>query len=253
VFRSQRNTRFKLPAPTAVLDLVSLEATRTAMLFCPPLPPLRVDPGSPVAIGRHPSCALAVPKSDISRRHAEVHFRDGHPWVRDLGSTNGTFVNGERIDGEQALRPGDRIEIGSSTITFCQIDAGQREAPGAIGEERTIVAERVEAREAFQGRLDEIPPFAVLQMLELGANTGLLQVHGPSGTARVWFVAGQPVHAKTEKLSGFDAAVTLVNTTQGEFRFEPQPHDGEVTIRASVTDLLLEACRQHDEGESTGL
>lgn len=231
---------------------MSVEEARTAMLFCPPLPPLRIDPDSPVAIGRHPSCELAVPRSDISRRHAEVLFRDGRQWVRDLGSTNGTFVNGELIEGERALSPGDRIEIGSSTITFCQIDAVQGEARATVGEERTIVAERVETREAFQGDLAEIPPFAVLQMLELGANTGLLEISGTSGTARVWFVAGQPVHAETEKLAGFEAAVPLVNMTQGEFRFDPQPHDGEVTIRASVTDLLLEACRRRDEGESTG-
>ncbi len=223
------------------------------MLFCPPLPPVRVDPDAPVAIGRHPSCEFAIRKGDISRRHAEVHFSNGHHWVRDLGSTNGTFVNGERIDGLQALRPGDRIEIGSSTITFCQIDASRGEALAGHGEERTIVAERIETRDAFQGELAEIPTFAVLQMLELGANTGLLEVRGDSGIARLWFVAGQPVHADTEKLVGFDAAVTLVNTTTGEFHFDPQPHDADVTIRANVTELLLEACRRLDEGESTGL
>jgi pSer/pThr/pTyr-binding forkhead associated (FHA) protein len=223
------------------------------MLFCPPLPPQRVDSDSPVAIGRHPSCEFSIRKGDVSRRHAEVRYEDGRHWLRDLGSTNGTFVNGELVDGEQPLSPGDRIEIGSSTITFCQIDAMQGEALGSPGEDRTIVSERVETRDAFQGELAEIPPFAVLQVLEMAANTGLLEVRGISGTGRVWFVAGQPVHAETEKLAGFDAAVTVVNTTRGEFHFDPQPHDADVTIRANVTELLLEASRRLDEGEATGL
>ena len=189
----------------------------------------------------------------MSRRHAEVRFEDGHYSLRDLGSTNGTFVNGQPVDGEHVLCPGDRIEIGSSAITFCQIDAAQGEAIGATGYDRTIVAEHVETREVFTGELAEIPPFAVLQVLEMGAKTGLLEVRGSSGTGRVWFAGGQPVHAETEKLAGFDAAVAVVNTERGEFRFDPVVQHDDVSIRASVTELLLEASRRLDEGEATGL
>ena len=223
------------------------------MLFCPPLPPTRIERGVPVAIGRHPSCEFAVRKGDVSRRHAEVRSEDGHHWLRDLGSTNGTFINGERVDGEQVLRPGDRIEIGSSTITFCQIDSLQTEGLGARGDDRTLIIDRIEPREGFQGELSEIPSFAVLQVLEMGSNSGLLDIRGIAAAGRIWFVAGQPVHAETEKLAGFDAAVSVVNTARGEFRFEPQSYDGEHTIRASVTDLLLEAARRLDEGESSSL
>lgn len=223
------------------------------MLFCPPLPPQRIEPAAPVAIGRHPSCEFAIRKGDVSRRHAEVRFDGGEHWLRDLGSTNGTFVNGARVDGEYRLQPGDQIEIGSSTITFCRIDAAQAESLAAPGNDRTIVADRVDASEGFQGELAEVPPFAVLQVLEMGANTGRLEVRGIAGAGRIWFVAGSPVHAETEKLVGFDAAVSIVNTARGEFRFEPQSVDGETTIRASVTDLLLEAARRLDEGESAGL
>jgi pSer/pThr/pTyr-binding forkhead associated (FHA) protein len=226
---------------------------RTAMLFCPPLLPLRIASDSPVAIGRHPSCEFAIRKGDVSRRHAEVRAEAGRYWLRDLGSTNGTFVNGHRVDGEQQLEPGDRIEIGSSTITFCEIDSARSDAMAFPGDEKTRVAERVEAREAFHGSLAEIPPFALLQVLEMGANTGLLEIRGFASEGSIWFVAGQPVDARTEKLIGFDAAVAVVTTVKGEFRFDPRPHEGETTIRANVTDLLLEASRRLDEGEAAGL
>ena len=69
-----------------------------------------------IVIGRDPGAADVVLDEDaeVSRRHAA--FRRHRPDGRDLGSTNGTSVNGERITGTVALRPGDRIEVGSTRI-----------------------------------------------------------------------------------------------------------------------------------------
>ncbi|HJU65055.1 MAG TPA: trypsin-like peptidase domain-containing protein [Gemmatimonadaceae bacterium] len=68
-----------------------------------------------VVIGRHPSCDFRFdPKAelDVSARHAEIRQRDGVLTIRDLGSTNGTFVNGTRVKGEHELRSGDLISLG---------------------------------------------------------------------------------------------------------------------------------------------
>lgn len=230
-----------------------MDSARTAMLFCPPLPPQRVDPGVPVAIGRHPSCEFAIRKSDVSRRHAEIRQVDGAFVLRDLGSTNGTFVNGEPVDGECPLSPGDRIEIGSTTLTFCTLDGAIDDELLVPGEAQTMIFERATRPDAFHGQLGEIPPFAVLQVLELGGKTGMLEIEGESGTGSVWFDRGRPVHAVTEKHAGFDAAVAIVNTERGSFRFEAQSVAVEPTIRATVTELLLEASRQRDEGLVGGL
>ena len=54
----------------------------------------------------------------ISRRHAQLRPRGGGWTIEDLGSTNGVIVNGEEIHGVQALRPGDRIELGSTEVVF---------------------------------------------------------------------------------------------------------------------------------------
>ena len=219
----------------------------TAMLFCSPLPPQRVPRDAPLTIGRQSDCGFALRRGDVSRRHAEVSFSEGAHWLRDLGSTNGTFVNGERLTAPHALEPGDRIAIGSSTLTFCRLDPAAGDGANPPGEARTLVAAPPGPREAFQGDLAEIPAFALLQMLELGSKTGVLEVSGPAGVGRVWFASGGPVHAETEKDEGFEAAIEVVNTERGTFRFEPRALDREVSLRASVTDLLLEASRRADE------
>jgi len=54
----------------------------------------------------------------VSRVHAEVRVRSGQVWLRDLGSSNGTFVNGERIHGRHQLKPGDKVDIGPYSLEF---------------------------------------------------------------------------------------------------------------------------------------
>jgi hypothetical protein len=78
---------------------------------------LVVGPGG-VTIGRSRSCDVVLEDANVSRRHAEVRARGGGWIVADLGSTNGVAVNGVRLERPQALRPGDRIEIGTTVLTF---------------------------------------------------------------------------------------------------------------------------------------
>ena len=71
---------------------------------------------SVVTIGRHPLCDLrfdATEDLDVSARHAELRILDGRITLRDLGSTNGTFVNGVRAEGEWELRDGDELSFGA--------------------------------------------------------------------------------------------------------------------------------------------
>jgi Protein of unknown function (DUF3662)/FHA domain len=70
-----------------------------------------------LVLGRLPECAVVLDDPNVSRRHAEVRRRGSDVVVVDLGSTNGTRVNGIRVK-EQLLNDGDEIEVGSSTIHF---------------------------------------------------------------------------------------------------------------------------------------
>jgi pSer/pThr/pTyr-binding forkhead associated (FHA) protein len=67
---------------------------------------------SPFLIGRNPVCQLRPASPFVSNRHCTLWLRGSAAFVQDMGSTNGTMVNGERIAGERELRDGDRLQVG---------------------------------------------------------------------------------------------------------------------------------------------
>lgn len=73
-------------------------------------------------IGRASDCTLRAGSEAISRHHCAIVRREGGMTVRDLGSRNGTYLNGEKIDAETALKNGDVVRVG--TLEF-RIDAAQ--------------------------------------------------------------------------------------------------------------------------------
>jgi hypothetical protein len=70
-----------------------------------------------LVLGRSRACDVYVADVNVSRRHAELLQEGATYWIVDLGSTNGTAVNGKRIERER-LRDGDRITLGSTEIVF---------------------------------------------------------------------------------------------------------------------------------------
>jgi predicted component of type VI protein secretion system len=63
-------------------------------------------------VGRAKGCSVRIPESDVSRRHCRIAQKDGFVVIEDLKSLNGTFVNGERVTGARAIRPGDAVDVG---------------------------------------------------------------------------------------------------------------------------------------------
>lgn len=68
-------------------------------------------------IGRETGNDLRIDRPCVSRQHAELRVEDAVTWVRDLGSSNGTYVNGRPVQ-QQALRHGDVLRIGDCEIRF---------------------------------------------------------------------------------------------------------------------------------------
>ncbi|MHB0947277.1 MAG: FHA domain-containing protein [Sedimentisphaerales bacterium] len=72
-------------------------------------------------LGRRPDCELYIPLQVVSRRHCQLSQEDNSLKVRDLRSSNGTFLNGQKILDETEAKPGDRLQIGPLTFAI-QID-----------------------------------------------------------------------------------------------------------------------------------
>jgi diguanylate cyclase (GGDEF)-like protein len=73
-----------------------------------------------VDIGRQEECVISVPSSKVSRRHASVQRVLGRYTVADLGSTNGTFLNGERLETSRELTDGDKIKVGELVLKYME-------------------------------------------------------------------------------------------------------------------------------------
>jgi pSer/pThr/pTyr-binding forkhead associated (FHA) protein len=73
-----------------------------------------ITPGKRYVIGRNESSDIRVPLPSVSREHAAVFFdeEDDELIIEDLGSSNGTYVNHDRIGGREELTPGDVVRIG---------------------------------------------------------------------------------------------------------------------------------------------
>jgi serine phosphatase RsbU (regulator of sigma subunit) len=77
----------------------------------------RLEPGRTV-VGRHPSCGIVLDAVSVSRQHAALEVEGNQAWIEDLGSRNGTAVDGRRISGRHALIDGQHLRIGDQRLAF---------------------------------------------------------------------------------------------------------------------------------------
>lgn len=84
-----------------------------------------------LSIGRSIDCQVVLDSISVSRRHAQVGLKNDQPVVIDLGSANGVYVNGQRVNGERVLAAGDTIVIGDQELRLAQVSAKEPVAPRA--------------------------------------------------------------------------------------------------------------------------
>jgi pSer/pThr/pTyr-binding forkhead associated (FHA) protein len=79
--------------------------------------------GRRILVGRAPSADLRLDEPQVSRLHARIEMRDDGVYVEDLGSRNGTRVDGANVRGSRCLRVDEEVEIGSASIIFRGVGA----------------------------------------------------------------------------------------------------------------------------------
>lgn len=105
---------------TPVLTLTGPEGThRFAMV------------GDEIVLGRSPDCDISIGRKSISRRHLKVFLKEGKFFVDDMGSQNGTRVNGDKIRGVTEIGPDDEIRVSEYTIRVSYLEQNEEEAPAS--------------------------------------------------------------------------------------------------------------------------
>ena len=104
-------------------------------------------------IGRE-DCEILILDPEVSRRHAAIRGVDGRFGVEDLGSANGTSVNGERLDGIRVLRDGDQLRVGDTILRFESVRGPVASGLGAQDQARGDVP----APEAVPSVVRRAPP-----------------------------------------------------------------------------------------------
>jgi predicted component of type VI protein secretion system len=114
-----------------------------------------------ITIGRE-GCDVVLHDPEVSRRHAALRMTPAGPAVEDLGSSNGTFVNGGRIEGLRALRVGDVVRFGKTEWHLRGVGAGDPDSP-RVASVRPVVtdvspAAAPRAPGTEPGRRGDVPP-----------------------------------------------------------------------------------------------
>ena len=207
------------------------------------------------SMGRTPEAQIQVAEEMVSRRHARIVADGGSIQLEDLGSTNGTFINGRKIAPREllALQLDDRILIGSSVMQLID-DAGLAEPISRP----TIAAPPQRLDAAMCGQLAEVPLADVLQLLARGRKHGSLTLGRPP-IAKLELQAGSVVgicHLQHPHWTATKTLCRLMARREGAFDFTPRsPATQGATPAAqsapvlggSLEAALLEASRCLDE------
>jgi hypothetical protein len=211
-----------------------------------------------LVIGRSSELDLVLVEDMVSRKHARVTLGAAGITIADLGSTNGTFVNGEKVRRAQ-LKEGDRILIGTNILKLVAVSRPQGATVDVKAAQQKLDAtaaaqeKKQGARSAVQGRLEEVPLVDLLQLLGTSKKTGAIVIRGYRG-GRVHLHSGKVVSAVIDAdptLPPKKALYRMVAWTQGAFEFAPQ--EGEALpaihneIAESTEQLVMQAVQQADE------
>jgi pSer/pThr/pTyr-binding forkhead associated (FHA) protein len=212
--------------------------------------------GKEIIVGRSSDLEMVLVEDMVSRKHARIFWDNDQIEIEDLGSTNGTFVNGEKIK-RATLKEGDRVLIGTSIL---KVIASERPVSAAPNIERSkenletaaaATAQKTSVRTTMSGAIDEIPLPDLLQLLSSSKKTGVLVVRCDDGAGSIHLRKGQAVFAVIDErtdVSPLKTIFRLLTWTTGSFDFdavESGTFPNEIDL--SVPEILMEGLRQIDE------
>jgi hypothetical protein len=211
----------------------------------------------PCVIGRSSELDMVLVEDMVSRKHAKITWATGKLNIEDLGSTNGTFVNGEKILRPSRIKEGDRILIGTSILKLVKAGQSIDMTDAQVKQNLEHVAAQVAAQQsskqtktAMTGKLEEVPLPDLLQLFYTSKKNGVLVVNGER-EGKIFLRQGKVYYAvidENHELGPLKSFNRIVTWETGDFELRPpDPQEFMVELDSSTEALLMDALRQLDE------
>ena len=206
-----------------------------------------------IVIGRSSELDMVLVEDMVSRKHAKITLQGGKITIEDLGSTNGTFVNGEKVKTAR-LKEGDRILVGTSILKLVRQGANVPELDDAVVkqklEEVAIIQSAKQTKTAMTGKLEEVPLPDLLQLFHTSKKNGVLAVSNEHD-GKIYLRQGKVYYCcidDNHDLGPQKSFNRIITWEQGDFELRPpDPQEFMVELDTSTEALLMDALRQLDE------
>jgi len=210
--------------------------------------------GKEIIIGRSSDAEVVLMEDMVSRRHAQLVVKGDKIYLEDRGSTNGTFVNGEKVN-KAVVSKGDRVLIGTSIMKVVEAST---DASGSVPRAETGSGKQDLSRttmhsgsSSMSGTIAEVPLPDLIQLFSTSKKTGTLVLNREGVVAKIHLDRGRLVYASMSDSSGLPpikAIYRILAWDDGNFELiGPEPHDFPDLIDMPTEHILMEGLRQLDE------
>ncbi len=214
--------------------------------------PLKSD--KQIVIGRSSELDMVLVEDMVSRKHAKILVANGAITIEDLGSTNGTFVNGEKVK-QARLKEGDRILIGTSILKLIHQGADAANVDESMAKQKLEEAAAAQAARSTKtssmtGKIEEIPLPDLLQLFHTSKKNGVLVISNER-EGKIYLRQGRVYYAVIDdnhNLGPQKSFNRIITWETGDFELRPaDSQEFMVEMDSSTEALLMDALRQLDE------
>lgn len=214
--------------------------------------------GKEIVIGRSSDLDIVLMEDMVSRRHAILIVEGDEIHITDRGSTNGTFVNGEKISTATVVK-GDRILIGTSIMKVVDasdqthaVNTQSATLSTPPGSKQTLSRTTMHSgARSMSGTIAEVPLPDLIQLFSTSKKTGTLVLNKDMVVAKIHLDQGRIIFASISDqpdLEPLKAMFRILAWDDGDFDLVgPEPHNFPTVIDMPTEHILMEGLRQLDE------
>lgn len=196
-------------------------------------------------LGRLPECTIQLKSNMVSRRHAEVLEQEGQYIFRDLGSGNGSFVNGKKIEGDLALKHNDRIKLGPVLFRFEDAESAAARTAAEEGTGISFISDD-DDQSTIMGSASNAGGYGLLDVQPEAKLKGVIEItRGLAGSVEIKSLLPKILDTLFRIFPGCDRGVILLkNEASGRMVPAAQKHrnpteDSSVSLSRTVLSKVL--------------